>query len=136
MRSLPVRDSVARRCHFSCDAALTVELAFQEPIVAEIATVGQRGEHERYDHASIVSRGRRIIHLVPGWRHSLRLKREAAIVARMGHSHRVCRLSTQIGGSDPQHSVGPTGSFVDVGDQAHQQVSTDVAVGGHVVLCS
>jgi hypothetical protein len=29
--------------HFACDTALTVELALQEPIVAEIATVGQRG---------------------------------------------------------------------------------------------
>src|ERR1700733_2272981 len=43
-------------------------------------------------------------------------------------------LLTLEGGSDPQHSIGATGSLVDVGDQAHQQESTDLAVRGHVEL--
>ena len=48
---------------FACDAALTVELALEQPIVAEVATVGQCSQHERDHHANIVSRERRGTHL-------------------------------------------------------------------------
>ena len=48
--------------HFACDAALTVELALEQPIVAEVATVGQGGQHQRDCHTNIVSRGRRGTH--------------------------------------------------------------------------
>ena len=45
----------------SCHAALTVELALQQPVAVEIAAIGQGGEHEGDHHPDIVSRGRRII---------------------------------------------------------------------------
>ena len=38
--------------HFACDAALAVELALQQPVVAEVATVGQRRQHQRHRHRS------------------------------------------------------------------------------------
>jgi hypothetical protein len=43
-------------------------------------------------------------------------------------------LLTLEGGSDPEHPIGAPRSRMDVGDRAHQQEPTDLAVGRHVVL--
>ena len=40
---------------FAGDAALTVELALQYPVIAEFAAIGQRGQHEGDHHADIVA---------------------------------------------------------------------------------
>jgi hypothetical protein len=38
------------------------------------------------------------------------------------------------GGSDPEHPIGGPGSFVDVGDQAHEDEPVDLAVTRRVKL--
>jgi hypothetical protein len=80
--------------HFACDAALTVELALQQPIVAEIASIGQRRQHKRDRHADIVSRGRRGAH---------------AAKAAMSTRHRSLRRDPGYSGLDPVVWYGPSG---------------------------
>ena len=49
---MPVRNTKSHVApHFACDTALTVELALHQPVLAELPTVRQGGQHERDHHA-------------------------------------------------------------------------------------